>query len=136
MLLLLMAGFVLLSGSGCDQIVPVNPVKEWVVEVAIEVGEWMKDHTSALASAIKFAWRKIRPERFGHVQVDPSNPLKGRHDGEFRILIMIRDPKSKTTDEFTLKLSNPSMIRGTPDSTEWEIDPENYPDALRKTLAK
>src|SRR5262249_43267091 len=63
-------------------------VWDYVVHVATETGEWVQAKAQTLGEAISRAWRKAFPEIDRGVEVDPSDPLKGRLRGRFHYKVI------------------------------------------------
>jgi len=122
----MIVGSLLPPGCGCEQIAPVQKVKQWIVTFSTETGTWVNGRAATFAGAIRSAWGAVFPEVVANVAVDPSNPLKGSYRG--RIQITTIKPGGLT---ITVQFENPSMIRSSADSDDWEIDPETYPENLR-----
>jgi len=102
---------------GCNSS-ELKPVLDWFVGFAKAAGEFVVEKATVFAQALKRAWLAFAGENM-NVDPDPDDPLKGRYLGELRCKVAWGE-----SNELSVKLDSPKMVRSSSDSEVWELAPE------------
>lgn len=113
-------------GCGCRPIIDTfHSVKEWVVELATETGEVIKESAEYLYTAVRNAFFRYKTE--DGVKFDRDNPLKGICV-EDRTLHIVREDVGV---DITFNLKGKPMKRDS-EISPWMVDRDALPRDVQK----
>lgn len=109
------------SSSGSN----LSSINETVVQVAKDVGGFVKSQAKTFSGALKLAWKKLFPEEVNGVIVDAENELFGVLEGVY--LSKVTTPEGHCISS---EFKNPTMERSSVNSA-WTLSISNFPESLR-----
>lgn len=118
----------------------ISTIKEWIVGFATAVGEFVFEKAATFAEAVSKAWSAFwGTDKVNGVRVDENDPLKGVFESTLQCKVEWGSTGSDSrSNSLEITLDHPKMVRTSPDSTDWQLAPEERSriDTLQQQLLK